>query len=175
MIGLKRKTVRLMEHKAEWSEFFGAEAATIHQHIGDIVADIQHVGSTSVLGLPAKPILDIAVGVSSSEVIEKVAERLSRIGYIDRGDGGRDGGYLLVKESEPDVRTIHVHIVELTDTQWRNYIGFRDILRQDVAIRQKYAELKQQLAEKFRDDRKSYTSAKSDFIRGILSEKFGDK
>jgi len=169
MIGLKRHTVRVVEHESEWGELFATEATTLHEHIGDIVADIQHVGSTAVPGLPAKPILDIAVAVPSSEVIPTVAERLSKIGYIDRGDAGRNGGYILVKESEPDIRTIHVHIVELTDNQWRNYIDFRDILRRDAVIRRRYAEAKQHLAEKYRHDRKSYTAGKNEFIRGVLS------
>ena len=168
MIGLKRRTVRIVEHKSEWAELFGAEVSILHEHIGDIVSDIQHVGSTAVPGLLAKPILDIAVAVSSREAISQIAERLSKIGYIDRGDGGNNGGYLIVKESELDIRIVHIHIVELTDIQWQNYIRFRDVLRQDAAIRQKYAELKQNLAEKYRDDRKSYTAAKAEFIKGVL-------
>jgi len=116
--------VCLKEYTKEWAELFAVEAATLHTCIGDIVSDIQHVGSTAVPGLRAKPILDIAVAVPSSKVITKVAERLSKIDYIDRGDGVSQGGYLLVKESEPDIRTVHLHIVELTDIQWRNLFVF---------------------------------------------------
>ena len=87
------------------------------------------------------------------------------------GDGGDEGGHLFVRESSPDVRTIHVHVVEHNGTQWRNYLFFRDLLRQNPGIRKQYAELKQEVGNRFRDDRKSYTASKHDFIQGILETK----
>jgi GrpB-like predicted nucleotidyltransferase (UPF0157 family) len=72
-------------------------------YVGDIVVDVQHVGSTAIAGVPAKPILDIAMAVTARGAIPTVVARLCRQGYIDRGDA--DGGYLLVKEPEPDIRT----------------------------------------------------------------------
>jgi GrpB-like predicted nucleotidyltransferase (UPF0157 family) len=98
-------------------------------------------------------------------------QRLTGIGYIYRGDGGDEGGHLFVRESSPDVRTIHVHVVEHHGTQWRNYLLFRDLLRQNPAIRKRYAELKRELGNRFQDDRGSYTAAKHAFIRRILESK----
>jgi GrpB-like predicted nucleotidyltransferase (UPF0157 family) len=171
MIGLKRHTVQVVEHQPEWSVLFKVEADALSRLIGDLVVDIQHVGSTAVPDLPAKPILDIAAAVDSPEVIPRIVERLVKGKYIDRGDGGRDGGYLLVKDSEPDVRTVHLHIVEQTDIQWQNYIDFRDILLRDDGIRCEYARLKTRLAAQFPHDRKSYTDGKNEFIRRTLSKK----
>jgi GrpB-like predicted nucleotidyltransferase (UPF0157 family) len=169
MIGLRRHTVQVVEHRSEWAGLFGAEAETLRERIGDIVADIQHVGSTAVPGLPAKPILDIAVAVRSGDAIPLVVRRLVEAGYIDRGDAGREGGYLLVKDSEPDVRIVHLHIVEQADIQWRNYTVFRDTLCGDSSIQERYANLKRCLAEQFRDDRKSYTEGKNRFIQEVLN------
>jgi GrpB-like predicted nucleotidyltransferase (UPF0157 family) len=118
--------------------------------------------------LPAKPILDLAAAVGTWEVIPELVQRLIGIGYIYRGDSGDEGGHLFVMESSPDVRTIHVHVVEHHGPQWRNYLLFRDLLRQNPAIRKQYAELKQDLGNRFRDDRGAYTAATHDFIRRIL-------
>jgi GrpB-like predicted nucleotidyltransferase (UPF0157 family) len=173
MIGLRRHTVCLVEHDPEWAALFAIEAVNLRERIGQLVADIQHVGSTAVPGLPAKPILDIAVAVSAPETIAVVASRLRASGYLDRGDAARDGGYLLVKESSPDVRIVHLHIVEQSDDQWRHYIAFRDVLRRDATIRRRYADLKRTLAERCQDDRKSYTALKENFIKGVLSHSAG--
>ena len=169
MVGLRRHTLQIVEHDPAWRSLFEAESRVIRDAAGDLIHDVQHVGSTAVPDLPAKPIVDIAVAVDTRSAIPVLTQRLTAIGYIDRGDGGRDGGYLLVRESQPNVRTIHLHIVELTDVQWRNYIAFRDTLRQNRAIRDQYAELKRKLAVRFQDDRKSYTAGKNDFIQEVLS------
>jgi GrpB-like predicted nucleotidyltransferase (UPF0157 family) len=75
-----------------------------------------------------------------------------------------------VKESAPDVRTHHLHLVAIDDPQWGNYLRFRDMLRADAALRARYAALKKALLEKFSQDRKAYTTAKHEFIRDILQQ-----
>jgi GrpB-like predicted nucleotidyltransferase (UPF0157 family) len=168
MIGLKRHTVQVVEHDPAWAMLFESEAQAIRQHGGSLVLDVQHVGSTAVSGLPAKPILDIAVAVRASDAIPELVKRLVAVGYLDRGDGGRDGGYLLVRDSEPEVRIVHLHIVEQSDAQWRHYVAFRDILRQDDKIRKEYGALKKQLAAIYPNDRKHYTDSKNEFIQRVL-------
>jgi len=168
-IGLKRGVVQLVPHKREWADLYEAEAQVIRDRTGDLVADMQHVGSTAVPGLVAKPILDIAIAVEKKEAIASVVERLTEAGYNDYGDQGKDGGYLLGKEREPDLRIVHLHIVETTDPQWRDYIAFRDILRHDRSIRRAYADLKKRLAAQFPDDRVSYTAGKDEFIQAVLN------
>jgi GrpB-like predicted nucleotidyltransferase (UPF0157 family) len=168
MLGLKRNTVQIVEHQPEWASTFQAEASELRGCIGDVAIDVQHIGSTAIADVPAKPILDIAIAVGARDVIATVAGRLRQRGYIDRGDSGRDGGYLLVKESEPDVRTVHVHIVEVTDNQWLDYMRFRDTLRRAPDIRRRYAEVKRTLADRCGNDRKAYTAGKAAFIRQVL-------
>ena len=169
-IGLKRGVVKIVRHRTEWAVLYRIEAEKLTNCIGDIAVDIQHVGSTAVPGLISKPIIDIAIAVNSREAISAVVKRLPDIGYIDKGDQGANGGYLLVKESEPDVRTFHIHVVAKNDVQWRNSINFRDCLRRDANTRKEYAQLKRTLAAKFPTDRESYTRGKEQFIRMVLAK-----
>jgi GrpB-like predicted nucleotidyltransferase (UPF0157 family) len=169
MTGLKRHTVQVVDYDPEWAVRFEAEARAIRRTAGDLNLKVEHVGSTAVSGLPAKPVIDIAVAVQTRDVVPVLAHHLTAIGYIDRGDkGAADGGHLLIKESAPDVRIVHLHIVEETDIRWQNYIAFRDILRTNDTIRKQYAALKTQLGARFQDNRKSYTDGKRDFIGDVL-------
>ncbi len=169
MIGLKKGTVQVVAYDPGWPGLFEQERRVLHEHIGQLVLDIQHVGSTAVPGLDAKPIIDIAVAVASAAVIPQCRQPLAALGYIDRGDAGQDGGYLFVKESAPDIRTHHLHVVAIDDPQWRNYLLLRDRLRADETVRTRYAQLKRALQQQFAQDRKGYTAAKHDFIRGVLA------
>ncbi len=170
MIGLKRGAVELAEHHPGWGDLAAKACQEVRLAGGDLVADVQHVGSTAVADLPAKAILDIAVGIRTPDVIPELIRRLTDIGYIYRGDGGDDGvGHLFVWEPEPNFRTIHVHAVEHNGRPWTNYLLFRDLLRRDAEIREQYAELKKRLTSRHSNDRKAYTAAKHDFIRAILA------
>jgi GrpB-like predicted nucleotidyltransferase (UPF0157 family) len=169
MIGLKRHTVRVVKHRPEWAILFMREAEMLRVSIGDIVADIQHVGSTAVPGLTAKSMLDIAVAVPSMDVIPSVVSRLTASGYIDRGYI-HEGNYLLVKEIDPDMRTIHLHMVASTSREWQNDCEFRDLLRQNERLRQGYARLKAHLARHYPNNRASYTAGKQAFITDVLDK-----
>ena len=99
-----------------------------------------------------------------------MVRRLIGAGYVFRGDKGTEGGLLFVRTDEDEVRTIHLHVVSGDSTEWRNYMRFRDLLRQDRRTREAYERLKQQAAATFPDDRASYTAAKDAFIRGALAD-----
>jgi GrpB-like predicted nucleotidyltransferase (UPF0157 family) len=170
VLRLRRHAVGLSEHRAEWAVLFAEEAARLRQVVGDLVEDIQHVGSTAVEGLPAKPILDIVVALRTAEDVPALTERLCASGYIYRDDSGADGGHLFVLAPQPDVRTVHLHAVLSSDPQWRDYLAFRELLRSDSDARVRYARLKRRLAEKFTGDRLAYTTGKESFIRGLLRE-----
>jgi len=96
--------VKIVRHRTEWALFYDSEAEKLKNCLGGLAVDIQHVGSTAVPGLISKPIIDIAVAVTSRADITAIVKRLLAIGYIDRGDQGASGGYLMVKESEQNVR-----------------------------------------------------------------------
>lgn len=168
MLGLRKGTVQVVPHQATWHENFAHERRILQDAIGPYALDIQHVGSTAVEGLDAKPIIDIAVAVRSLAMIAPCTSPLIALGYLDRGDHGSDGGYLFVKECAPEVKTHHLHVVTIDDPQWRNYLCFRDLLAVDAALRAEYGALKRVLGERFGDDRQNYTRAKADFIRAVI-------
>jgi GrpB-like predicted nucleotidyltransferase (UPF0157 family) len=168
MIGLKRNVVKVVEHDPHWAGLALEVCAAVRNACGELLVDVQHVGSTAVPGLPAKPILDIAAAVASFELMPELTQRLAGMGYTYRHDSGDEGGHFFVFDSAPEIRTVHLHIVEKDSVQWRNYLRFRDLLRQSPEIRQSYAQLKQELASTWPDDRESYTAGKADFIRQVL-------
>lgn len=169
MIGLRRHSVEIVDHNPKWATLAKEACHRIRQVAIDFIADIQHVGSTAVPDLPAKPILDLVASVISLNTIPKIIRCLEAIGYIYRGDSGDEGGHLFILESSPDVRTVHLHVVEHNKSQWKNYIRFRDLLRHQPEIRSKYAELKLKLKNRYPNNRKSYTNAKHDFIQKVLN------
>jgi hypothetical protein len=103
MIGLEKGIVQVIPLRSSWRANYGQERRLIQEHIGGHVLDIRHAGSTAVPELDGKPIIDIAVAVASTLEIARCRPplRLNDLGYIDRGDSGRDGGYLFVTEPHP--------------------------------------------------------------------------
>jgi len=169
LIGLEKGTVRVVPYDASWQDVFEQERRVLQKQIGGHVLDIQHVGSTAVPGLDAKPAIDMAVAVASPAMIAACRQPLCDLGYLDRGDAGTEGGYLFVKVHRPEVRTHHLHVVAIDDPQWRNYLRFRDILRVDDRVRTCYGELKRSLQQQSAQDRKAYTDGKVNFIRAVLA------
>lgn len=161
--------MRVVDHHGGWARLASEACEQVRKAGGEMIVDVQHVGSTSVPDLPAKPILDLAAAVNALDAIPDLVRNLSALGYVYRGDAADQGGHLFVCEPEPDIRTIHLHVVTHDDAQWHNYLRFRDLLSADAALRRRYAALKRELCARFPNDRKSYTESKQDFIRGVLS------
>ena len=157
ILGLKYGIVNVVPYRDEWAVLYKSEKVMLDKVIGDMVLDIQHVGSTSVKGLVAKPIIDIAIAYRNKTIIPEISEKLEKAGYIDRGDAGKNGGYIFVKECDPWVRTFHIHFVNIKSEEWKKYLYFRDVLRKDKKIRDEYTEVKRNLMSKFKNNRKEYT------------------
>ena len=164
-IGLPSDIVRVVDYSPEWPRLFAEEAARLWAAIGAQVLDIQHMGSTSVPGLAAKPILDIAVAVASYEGAFVCVPLLEPIGYEYRGDRGIPRRHYFVRG---DPIAYHVHMNEIEGVAWREHIAFRDALRADPGLVQAYAELKRALAAQFPEDREAYLNGKAAFIRRAL-------
>ena len=128
---------------------------------------IEHVGSTAIPDIPAKPILDIAIAIPDVGAICEYIEKLKQIGYEYWGDIFGGGVYTFAKGPD-SCRTHYVHIVALDSPQWEGYLLFRDYLRGHEEARKEYAMLKSTLAEKYESDRKAYTQGKHEFIRHIV-------
>jgi GrpB-like predicted nucleotidyltransferase (UPF0157 family) len=167
-IGLAIGKVTVTASNPDWPVVFDQLAAEIRVVLANIPAVIEHVGSTAVPGLAAKPIIDIAIGVKAHIEPSHLIEALSPLGYIYRRDDGDAGGQLFVLDGDqPGHRIAYVHVVTTADPQWHRYLAVRDRLRQDPAAKAAYDRLKRDLAEQFPDDRAAYTRAKESFIRGL--------
>jgi GrpB-like predicted nucleotidyltransferase (UPF0157 family) len=170
-LGLTKGQVRLAEPDPRWPAAFEYLAAVLRASLGESAAAIEHVGSTAVAGLPAKPILDMAVHLAPCADVDHVIEALEEQGYEFRGDQGNEGGLLFVLEDQPAHRVAHVHAVRSGDPQWQRYVAVRDRLRSDPIARDAYRALKRQLADQHAGDRGAYTDGKSKFLAVVVVPK----
>ena len=159
--------VNLLTAHEVWAEQYQLEKARIIEAIGAHIIDIQHVGSTSIPGVPAKPILDILIGVEDFEEARVCIVPMEGIGYVYRGEYGIPRRHYFAKG---DPRTHHVHMVEKDSENWRVTVLFRDFLRSHPDAVRGYAEAKTRLAELYREDRASYQRAKDKVVEGILDK-----
>jgi GrpB-like predicted nucleotidyltransferase (UPF0157 family) len=166
-IGLHRAIVRIVPYDPKWAEFFRREKELLLQTMRGAVLEIRHIGSTSIVGMPAKPILDILVGVKTLSVVEPFVEDLKLIGYEDRGNGDEPGRRYFVKGVE-EKRTHHRNFCQLNGMFWRTHVLFRDYLEKHPDAAKQYATIKQALAAKFPNDRPEYTAGKEEFVRFVL-------
>jgi GrpB-like predicted nucleotidyltransferase (UPF0157 family) len=161
-LGLRKATLALAPYDPKWAEAFAAEVILIRGALPDMSFEIDHIGSTAVPGLPAKPILDIAMSADANDV-PHIAEALVGLGYIDRGIRS---GRLFIRLRDGDVRTHNLHLYEPGDPDCRDQIAFRDALRADPSLRDRYAALKQDLVDRLGDaGRVRYADEKTDFVR----------
>ena len=167
-LGLESKVVRLAEYDDRWPALFRVEAERL---TGIIAAAglpslvLEHVGSTSVPGLVAKPILDIAAGRDRNVSTDVYVPVLTEAGYIYRGESGLPGrDFFRLGE----LRSHHLHLVERGGAHWRRYLMFRDTLRANDALRDEYAAVKKDLARRFPRDREAYIEGKTEIVERIL-------
>ena len=168
-LGLESKAVRVVPYDDRWPSLFQAEAGRIAAALarfGVPPLAIEHVGSTAVPGLAAKPILDVAAGRPSGITPAAYIEVFESLDYVYRGDGGLPGREFFRRGV---LRSHHVHLVEHAGAHWNRYIRFRDTLRADPSLRDAYADLKHSLAMRFPRDREAYIAGKSEFVERVLS------
>ena len=168
VIGLERGIVRLTPYQPAWAEMFEIERERLEAAIGPFVLDIQHVGSTSIPGIPAKPIIDIGVAVRNFEEAAICIDPVVALGYTYRGENGIPRRHYFRKGNEEEVRTHHVHINEIDGPDWENQILFRDYLRAHPETAEQYAKIKRDLAQRYPKDRIAYLYGKAPFIEHIL-------
>jgi len=167
--------VHLQDYEEAWPEIYRAEAEDVVAAIGADLVAIEHVGSTAVPGMPAKPIIDILAAVSSWELFDEIIVNLRRIGYVytPESEGDDPGRRVFRKgpENMRSMRTHHLHMTESDSPYWRRIVAFRDQLRADPADAAAYAVLKQHLAEEFATDSCGYTRAKAVFVQRIEAKR----
>jgi len=157
----------VVDYNANWSSQYEQEKQQVLLALGDTVTNIQHIGSTSVPGLAAKPVIDMLLGLKQIPPLSTQVSSLEAIGYSYHGELGIPGRYYFRKGMP---RTHQIHAVLVNSEFWQRHILFRDFLRNHPQAAQRYANLKRKLAQKFRCDRTSYTDSKTPLIEQLLIE-----
>lgn len=155
--------VIVVEYNPEWIKKFEIESELIQNQIGSVVNQIHHIGSTSVPGLMAKPVIDILLDVKSLDGLDKQASKLEQLGYEAMGEYGipgrryfRKGGY---------DRTHHIHAFKSGDANLVRHIAFRDYLRDNKEVATEYGKLKFSIVANCQDNIEHYSVQKDPFIK----------
>lgn len=164
-LGLESGTVRVVPYDPAWPELFAAEAARIAAALQGLPLGLEHMGSTGVPGLAAKPVVDILAGRPPGSAAAPYVEALVRAGYAHRGEQGIPGREFFRRG---DPRAYHLHLAEEGSDPWRTPLAFRDALRADPALAAEYARLKRELAARFPRDREAYIEGKGPFVARVL-------
>ena len=164
-LGLHNEEVFLTAAHDEWTALYSDEERRLQQAIGDWILEIQHVGSTSIRGVQAKPILDIAVAVTDFELAIACLPLMESLGYAYKGKYGIPRRHYFVK-GEP--RTHHVHMLKKDSKDWHDTILFRDYLRLNPDSAALYSRRKKELASRYPGMREEYQAAKGAIVEELL-------
>lgn len=169
MEGVARYCVRLLPHNPAWEEEYLRVKQELCSCWRDNILDIQHVGSTAIPSICAKPILDVAVKLVSIQNMNQVP--LTALGYDDCGPQyGNEHYRLFVLRGEGQCSLRHIHCYDQQEAGFQQLVGFRDYLNGHLAAAKEYEGLKRRLAEQYPDDRAAYTKEKEAFIQMIYEK-----
>jgi len=167
-------TISIVDYDATWPERFAVEATAIRDALGPLALRIDHVGSTSVPGLAAKPIVDIQISVASLQPMGSYVGPLEALGYeyfeFLTEEGIDDLPYLAKPPVPP--RSFHIHVAEAGSFNERRHLAFRDWLRAHPEDAAAYEAHKRALAQREWDDMQDYADAKTDFVVAIVNRAF---
>ena len=157
--------VEIVPYDPEWPLRFGREKQRLEAALGERALGIEHVGSTAVPGLAAKPIVDIQLSVGSFEPLHDYQEPLAGLGYGYRPDDDSEHRFFLLEEDGR--RAVQIHVCEAGGVWERYHLAFRDYLIAHPRVAEAYEDQKRRLAALHRNDRVAYADAKTPFIRSI--------
>ncbi|WP_124114147.1 GrpB family protein [Paenibacillus xylanexedens] len=175
---MRIKSIIIEDYNNEWPKMFFDLKSILEHRLGDLVLRIEHVGSTAVPGLAAKPILDIDVVIDSMDLLPDVIQGLESLGYDHEGNFGvenreafarKDANvpYSIVKIQKPEH---HLYVCNKESKELLKHISFRDTLISNPEFVVEYANLKKELAIKYRENRQSYTDGKTEFVNKVLNK-----
>ena len=159
------RVVKLVPADPGWAERYAVEAARIALALGDVAVRIEHVDSTAVPGLAAKPVIDIQISVRSLEPMQAYRSGLERIGYIHRPDDESEHQFFHMDLGGE--RTFNVHVCAAGGAWERRHLAFRDHLRKDPREAARYEAVKRGLASQFGHDVDAYADSKTPYIRSV--------
>jgi GrpB-like predicted nucleotidyltransferase (UPF0157 family) len=161
------KTVLVLDYDPNWPVVFQSLRKRIAETLGDMAAAIEHVGSTAVPNLAAKPIIDIDVLLASEAMLPAAIERLASLGYIHQGNlGVPEREAFLAPAGDP---LHHLYVCPPRSAEFRRHLAFRNYLRAHPQDAKVYGELKRALASQFREDRPGYVNAKGEYVEELTS------
>lgn len=169
------RKIELLSYNPKWVKLFNEEEGMLESILGDVVARIHHIGSTSVVGLTAKPIIDIMMEVKSFDDLESRYDGIIARGYTPKGEFGIPGRRFFVKGGENP--THHIHAFVIGDANIARHLAFRNLLRSNPDAIKQYQDIKQHALTACNNDINKYCELKNDFIKSAedfaLSMKLG--
>ena len=171
------RTIEIVDYDPAWPEAFAGISRAVAAALGPLALRIEHVGSTAVPGLSAKPIIDLDVVIESPRVLPLVVEALGTLGYTHEGDGGisgreafgREGATVATDGSGRAWPAHHLYVCPSDSEELRRHLRFRDHLRSHPGAAARYEALKRDLAHRHADDVDAYVEGKSAFVERILA------
>ena len=167
---MKTKKVIVLPYDAAWKSAFEAIRAEIQTALGDLMLGIEHVGSTSVKGMSAKPCIDIDVVIRDYSVFDAVVQKLDAIGYIHEGDLGIKDREAFKYTDKPHLMLHHLYVCPQDSEELRRHITFRDFLRRTPEAVRKYSLVKEKAAALFPDEIEQYIAFKAPCIEELYKE-----
>lgn len=166
-LGLKRGTVRIDKYNSKWKDEYLKEEKELKKVLENYDVDIQHIGSTSIVGCSAKPIIDIAIGVQNLEYGWRLIPLLQEIGW--NYDGTSDYGVRwFLNKGYDDISTHFIHIEDKNGRVWQNHIVFRDYLNLHMDKVREYSNLKERISKEFINNRQGYAKIKDSFVEETI-------
>lgn len=172
---LNKRIIEVIDYDPNWEKKFENEKEALSKAIGSNAINIEHIGSTSVVGLEAKPIIDILIEVSSIQKLDLRNECIEELGYTSKGENGITGRRYFQKGG--NLRSHHVHAFQTDDSHLHRHRVFKEYLIAHPAIASKYGSIKREAVSKSKNDMNNYMALKNTFIQKhqeIALEWFGN-
>ncbi len=175
---MNQKPVIIEDYNDNWPKMFDGLKSILQDKLGNLVIRIEHVGSTSVPGLAAKPIIDIDIVVGSMSELPEIIEKLNELGYYHEGDLGIPNREAFARKDEQVPYSLdsklklehHLYVCNRESEELLRHITFRNILRKRPHLVTEYTTLKKDLSKRFKYNRKAYTKGKTEFITRLMNE-----
>ena len=167
---MKTRKIVVLPYDKAWEQNFKMIKAELEKALGDLIVGIEHVGSTSVCGMSAKPCIDIDVVIKDRSLLDFVIARLAAIGYIHEGDLGIKDREAFKYSDKPHLMTHHLYVCPQSSEELRRHITFRDFLRNNPDAVQKYSAVKEAAARSYPDDIEKYIEYKSPCIEEMYRQ-----
>lgn len=165
---MNKRVIEVVAYNPRWQQLFSQEKLLLNLILGQELINIEHIGSTSVTGLAAKPIIDILVEVKNLDFIDTLNLEFEKLGYKPKGENGIEGRRYFQKGGAS--RSHHIHMFELNNSHAFNHRLFRDYLMTHSKVACDYAEIKRKAASQCNHDMSIYMSMKDKFIKSTLAD-----